>query len=1184
MNLIQAQVNIGGDPISFGYEKTGILTPLNDFEQMPPINMSVIEAEDAQWEVERAAGMMKIGRRFGITFEVDYDLHNSGIWTSLPDGGKVWRLGIECSGALSINLIFDQYRLPKGATLYIYGNKKSDKLGGFTDYNNQADNFFATDIVLDDKIIVEYYQPNHVEFDGVLRIANIIHGYRGLSLSAKVFGASGSCQRNTICPEGEGWEEQVRSVFALYSGNQELCSGTILNNTAHDWTPYALTANHCWDAAPNTGIWVFRFNWESSTCTPSTNSSDYKTMSGAVLRMRTATSTSGSDCCLVELNQAIPRDYGVYYAGWSRSTTPAPSAMCIHHPSLDIKKISPTKPLYTTTQYVQGWRADWSTGACTEGGSSGSGLFDHNHRIVGQLFGGESYCGAPASKMFDVYGRFDISWNGNMPSNRLKDWLDPLNLNPETLDGKFEERVDAELAAITIPESSYTSAASIEPTVTIKNVGDVPITAATVSYTIDGTNSVTKTWSGNLGVAGTLDVAFDTIKLTYGTHAFEATVTVFGDANSTNNKKSKSYKVDIEDAPYVTYVSHEVANGDLLAYSSTNTPIKVMLKNVGGFPTNGPITATISCDDPQLTINNSTAKYQTINVGETVPVTFNVTVARDIPDNKIFPVTLTVKDNETSWESKMTLKAYAPVFSLEKILVNGVVDGNLEAGTIVTLAAVVKNQGGAPAYNVKGDLDIISPYMTFACVDQIVPKQLLPAGGSVEIVFPLIIGAELPYGHEANINLLLNAQYGLSFSTPFKVNNSGLGTYCSHGDQNCSSNDKFTSVVLYKTSEPSNLLINNLIVTCSSGGYQDYTNLKAALEPGEQYTIKVQVARANNFVRGWFDLNGNNIFDSNEELIAIICGSPGSENILNFTVPADNFISGAHRFRLVTKYNSEPDACNNTNYGQTHDYTVVFPEIYPRAQNVEAKLSGNKITVTWKAPNGTTPDGYNIYRFGNRINAAPLASTTFTNENITEGVYAYDVTAIYGAEESFSETSNIVCNFEPCDAPAALTGVADNKNAVLNWEAPSATNALLGYNIYRDDHKVNETLVNTTSYRDENLAMGTYIYTVAAAYNHLCVESDLSAPASVAITVDINDTQTASCRLFPNPTNGNVTIEGTGLNRVEIFDIQGRQLAAYNNVNGTLQINVSNYENGIYFVRLHSGTNEMVVKRLVVIK
>ena len=52
----------------------------------------------------------------------------------------------------------------------------------------------------------------------------------------------------------------------------------------------------------------------------------------------------------------------------------------------------------------------------TEPGSSGSPLFDQNHRVVGQLHGGYAACG---NNEADWYGRFSRSWSS------IATWLDP---------------------------------------------------------------------------------------------------------------------------------------------------------------------------------------------------------------------------------------------------------------------------------------------------------------------------------------------------------------------------------------------------------------------------------------------------------------------------------------------------------------------------------------------------------------------------------------------------------------------------------------------------------------------------------------------------------------------------------------------------------------------------------------
>ena len=65
-------------------------------------------------------------------------------------------------------------------------------------------------------------------------------------------------------------------------------------------------------------------------------------------------------------------------------------------------------------------------------GSSGSALFDPEGQIIGQLRGGEASCN---NELSDYYGAFYKSWEGQSSNERLKDWLDPEDQNPDTLNG-----------------------------------------------------------------------------------------------------------------------------------------------------------------------------------------------------------------------------------------------------------------------------------------------------------------------------------------------------------------------------------------------------------------------------------------------------------------------------------------------------------------------------------------------------------------------------------------------------------------------------------------------------------------------------------------------------------------------------------------------------------------------------
>ena len=69
---------------------------------------------------------------------------------------------------------------------------------------------------------------------------------------------------------------------------------------------------------------------------------------------------------------------------------------------------------------------DWDKGT-TEPGSSGSPLFDANHRVIGQLHGGGAACGNDLS---DYYGRFHTSYK----EANFKKFLDSANTGKLTVD------------------------------------------------------------------------------------------------------------------------------------------------------------------------------------------------------------------------------------------------------------------------------------------------------------------------------------------------------------------------------------------------------------------------------------------------------------------------------------------------------------------------------------------------------------------------------------------------------------------------------------------------------------------------------------------------------------------------------------------------------------------------------
>ena len=174
------------------------------------------------------------------------------------------------------------------------------------------------------------------------------------------------------------------------------------------------------------------------------------------------------------------------------------------------------------------WQIEaWERLTTTEGGSSGSGLWDENHRIVGQLHGGQAACG---NSINDYYGKFSMSWDGNgstSSASRLSDWLDPQNTGVSTLDGwdpnavtvAFDAALQSTGAINTLCSSDFT------PEVKLKNNGTNTLTSATITYNLDGGANQVYNWTGSIATGGTETISLPTMTITgSGSHTFNAVV------------------------------------------------------------------------------------------------------------------------------------------------------------------------------------------------------------------------------------------------------------------------------------------------------------------------------------------------------------------------------------------------------------------------------------------------------------------------------------------------------------------------------------------------------------------------------------------------------------------------------------------------------------------------------------
>jgi len=437
-----AQISEEGYPWSFGLSGNTII--VNEIIITKPLGSDIMQ--DTNNNLKPALA--------GEIIYKEVDLASAGSWLFLEDDRSICLLHIKSKGAKAIGLYFNTFLLPDNSALYIYNKTKTEILGAFTSRNNGSEGKFSIEPMPGEELIVEYNQYGNSKTNVNVLLEGI--GYlTNYPVSAKGFGGSGPCEVNINCPEGALWQSQKKGVARiLLRSNSSLywCTGSLVNNTRLDNTPYILTANHCgkYSSASDYEQWIFYFNYESPTCENPENEPTSNSISGSSLIAKSIDNESfGSDFKLLLLEEEVPVDYEPYFNGWSRDANPAGFGVGIHHPQGDIKKISTYMNPLVSVRYESTspdpnglyWKVVWSetetNHGVTEGGSSGSPVFNQDGLIVGALTGGSASCQNLTGP--DYYGKFSFSWmdNGVFDSLQLKPWLDPVNSGVTSLNGMW---------------------------------------------------------------------------------------------------------------------------------------------------------------------------------------------------------------------------------------------------------------------------------------------------------------------------------------------------------------------------------------------------------------------------------------------------------------------------------------------------------------------------------------------------------------------------------------------------------------------------------------------------------------------------------------------------------------------------------------------------------------------------
>ena len=401
--------------------------------------MPYIDNEDQllKDELNDKPGPIKFAERTAVNLNTS----NSGKWFKYDQTFKVWKLHILSEGAIGLKVLFDEFNLSKNSTLFIYNENQEMIVGPINYEDNNEDGSFGHKLLKGSSIFIEYYVPDSYNGEHLLQISDVIHAYRDIHGYYET--RDRDCGDNVACSDADPYEDQINSVIYLEM-YEYICSAALVNNTNQDLTPYVLTAYHCVEGEGDLGelnSFTFYFKHQSSSCSGSSGNYNYS-RTGSYIRSWGNMNTS--DFALLEMTNDPPSYFDPYFAGWSRSSTTPQISVGIHHPGGNAKKINyeNNDTAYSCSWYGSSthWCFSWDEGG-TEGGSSGSPVFNNNNHIVGQLTGGTGECGNGT----DYYGKISKSWsNGSSSSSRLSNWLDPNNTNVVTLDGTYDGVTDSD--------------------------------------------------------------------------------------------------------------------------------------------------------------------------------------------------------------------------------------------------------------------------------------------------------------------------------------------------------------------------------------------------------------------------------------------------------------------------------------------------------------------------------------------------------------------------------------------------------------------------------------------------------------------------------------------------------------------------------------------------------------------
>ncbi len=327
---------------------------------------------------------------------------SAGTWSG-SGAQQVWTYAVQVRGAVSLSFHAPRMQLPGSAVLTIRSSSSTTTYrladagrGDFWSRVQPGDTLeFRLELAAADRGRL------------VLQIASFQAGFRGLSPSvpdhpsisrvhAEAAGDPDTlCVTNYACVVTPGNSPPAQATVALLVGNLYQCTGTLINNTAQDNTPYILTARHCQNGrygggSPGAASSVTVY-WDALTnCGTDLGTVFY--VPSSARQTGATTVVEQQDAWLIQLD-ANPVVNDAQFAGFDASGNPVVGGYSIHHAlSYNKQYTGWYGTAYANTQtglqgssFASNLLDTINQVGASGPGASGAGLFSSGDRLVGVL-------------------------------------------------------------------------------------------------------------------------------------------------------------------------------------------------------------------------------------------------------------------------------------------------------------------------------------------------------------------------------------------------------------------------------------------------------------------------------------------------------------------------------------------------------------------------------------------------------------------------------------------------------------------------------------------------------------------------------------------------------------------------------------------------------------------------------